>query len=124
VTTHIDALRRAFRATRSRHPFTPDTIVVLPDHLQAIWTLPEGDADFAMRWGQIKSAFSRGLASGERTSRSRATDSAIGHRHPHRTLNSAGKLRWEVTGNTRHVARAVTPHRHRAGRHDRRRICG
>jgi putative transposase len=24
--------------------------VTLPDHLHAIWTLPDGDADFATRW--------------------------------------------------------------------------
>ena len=64
LTTHIDALRAAFRETRSRHPFTIDAIVVLPDHLHAIWTLPESDADFAMRWRLIKSAFSRSLGSG------------------------------------------------------------
>ena len=72
LTTHIDALRAALRETRSRHPFTIDEIVVLPDHLHAVWTLPEGDADFAMRWRLIKSAFSRSLGSGGRVSRSRA----------------------------------------------------
>ncbi len=45
LTDHIDLLRRAFRETRARHPFTIDAIVVLPEHLHAIWTLPEGDAD-------------------------------------------------------------------------------
>jgi putative transposase len=33
----------------------------LPDHLHAIWTLPPDDADFASRWSQIKSGFSREL---------------------------------------------------------------
>jgi len=28
--------------------------VLLPDHLHAIWTLPEGDADFSTRWRLIK----------------------------------------------------------------------
>ena len=72
LTTHIDALRKAFRETRSGHPFTIDAIVVLPDHLHAIWTLPEGDADFAICWRLIKSAFSRSLGSAEHMSRSRA----------------------------------------------------
>jgi putative transposase len=46
-------------------------MVVLPDHLRAVWTLPEGDADFATGWRLIKSAFSRSLATGERISNSR-----------------------------------------------------
>jgi REP element-mobilizing transposase RayT len=66
LTEHIDELRAAFRETRRHHPFTTDAVVVSPDHhLHAIWTLPEGDADFATRWRLIKSAFSRNLAIGE-----------------------------------------------------------
>jgi putative transposase len=72
LTEHIDELRTAFREVRRRHPFTIDAMVVLPDHLHAVWTLPEGDADFATRWRQIKSAFSRRLPAGERISASRA----------------------------------------------------
>ncbi len=72
LTQHIDELRGAFRETRQRHPFTIDAVVVLPDHLHAVWTLPEGDADFATRWRLIKSAFSRSLPNGERISDSRA----------------------------------------------------
>src|SRR6266849_6506919 len=73
LTEHIDGLRTAFRETRRRHPFTLDAMVVLPDHLHTVWTLPEGDADFATRWRLIKSAFSRNLATSERISDSRAT---------------------------------------------------
>ena len=73
LTDHIDSLRAAFRDTRARHPFTINAIVVLPDHLHTIWTLPEGDKDFAMRWRLIKSAFSRALPSGEKISDSRAS---------------------------------------------------
>ena len=72
LTDHIDLLRRAFRETRSRHPFTIDAIVVLPEHLHVMWTLPEGDADYATRWRLIKSSFSRGLPAGEAVSASRA----------------------------------------------------
>lgn len=71
LTDHIKVLRGAFRETRQNHPFTIDAVVVLPDHLHTVWTLPEGDAEFAMRWRLIKSAFSRGLARGERISSSR-----------------------------------------------------
>ena len=72
LTEHVEELRNAFRKVRQRHPFTIDAMIVLPDHLHAVWTLPEGDADFATRWQLIKSAFSHSLPSGERVSESRA----------------------------------------------------
>ncbi|MGY4436672.1 putative transposase [Bradyrhizobium sp. F1.13.1] len=72
LTDHVEILRAAFRETRQRHPFTIDGIVVLPDHLHAVWTLPEGDANYATPWRLIKSTFSRGVARGERISSSRA----------------------------------------------------
>jgi putative transposase len=72
LTEHIDQLRTAFRETRRHHPFTIDAMVVLPDHLHTVWTLPDGDTDFATRWRLIKSAFSRSLTTGERISESRA----------------------------------------------------
>src|SRR5438552_8536202 len=72
LTDHIDALRAAFRQVRARHPFAVEAAVVLPDHLHAIWTLPDGDADFATRWRLIKSGFSRALPLGEPISASRA----------------------------------------------------
>jgi putative transposase len=43
LTENVEALRSAFRETRQRHPFTIDAMVVLPDHLHAVWTMPEGD---------------------------------------------------------------------------------
>ncbi|MEB3178656.1 MAG: transposase [Nostocaceae cyanobacterium] len=55
----VDLLRSAFRTVKARLPFAIDAIVVLPDHLHCIWTLPEGDADFSKRWRLIKSEFSR-----------------------------------------------------------------
>ena len=36
-----------------------DAIVVLPDHIHCLWTLPPTDADFSTRWRLIKSWFSR-----------------------------------------------------------------
>jgi putative transposase len=41
---HIGALRAAFRVCRRERPFAIDAIVVLPDHLHAILTLPPRDA--------------------------------------------------------------------------------
>lgn len=70
---NIDALRAAFRETRSALPFTPIATVVLPDHLHCLWSLPEGDDDNAARWQRIKSQFSRSLPEGELRSASRAS---------------------------------------------------
>jgi putative transposase len=68
---HIGLLRSAFRYVRERHPSSIEASVVLPEHLQSVWTLPDGDMDFALRWRLIKAIFSRGLAPGERLSKSR-----------------------------------------------------
>jgi len=54
-----NALRDAIEATRADHPFHIDGWVLMPDHLHTIWTLPDGDADFATRWRLIKSRVTR-----------------------------------------------------------------
>ncbi len=59
---HIDLLREAFRAARRRRPFTVEAVVVLPEHLHTIWTLPEGEADYPARWIHLKSHFTRAVA--------------------------------------------------------------
>ena len=61
---HIAALRLAFRIARQERPFAVDAIVILPDHLHAIFTMPEDDADFAGRWRRIKGHFSSNLLNG------------------------------------------------------------
>ncbi|PDT92014.1 transposase [Bradyrhizobium sp. Y36] len=60
----VDRLRRIYRTVRQRRPFETVAICILPDHLHAIWTLPEGDVDFSSRWNLIKGGFSRGLEAG------------------------------------------------------------
>ena len=62
----IDALREATRATQSRYPFTINAMVVLPDHIHAVWTLPPEDADFSIRWRLIKTRFAKSLPKNER----------------------------------------------------------
>jgi putative transposase len=64
---HIDRLRQAYRTVRERRPFETIAICVLPDHVHAIWALPDGDVDFSTRWSLIKSGFSRGLAAQPRS---------------------------------------------------------
>src|SRR5215218_9224183 len=58
---HVDFLRNALRAARRERPFVIDAIVILPDHLHAIFTLPSEDFDFSGRWRRIKGHFSGAL---------------------------------------------------------------
>ena len=53
------ALRDGIVYVRDRYPFDIDAWVLLPDHLHTIWTLPEGDADFATRWRLIKTSVTK-----------------------------------------------------------------
>ena len=67
----IQLLRETVAKVKARHPFQIEAMVVLPDHLHAVWTLPAGDTRIGMRWGLIKSAFARRLPRGELRSISR-----------------------------------------------------
>ena len=68
---HVDVLRQAIKKTKLAHSFDINAIVILPDHLHTIWTLPDSDADFPKRWRLIKSTFSRVLSTTEQISKSR-----------------------------------------------------
>lgn len=68
----IDLLHAAFRRIQLRHPFRMEAVVILPDHLHCIWTLPPGDTGFSSRWSLIKGQFSRGIEEGEWISDSRS----------------------------------------------------
>ena len=84
---HIDALRDAFRAARRERPFAIDAVVVLPDHLHAILTLPTDDADFPGRWRRIKGHFSQ-----------RLVDAAVGlRRRSNGDLSLWQRWFWEHT---------------------------
>lgn len=65
--TRVEVLRNALRQVMNRHPFTVDAIVILPDHLHCIWTLPPDDADYATRWCLVKSWFTRHCDAAVRT---------------------------------------------------------
>jgi REP-associated tyrosine transposase len=53
----VDRLRRAYQSVSARCPFETVAICILQDHLHAIWSLAENDADFSRRWSLIKSGF-------------------------------------------------------------------
>jgi len=57
----INRLRKVFLAVQARRPFETIAICILPDHLHALWALPQHVRDFATRWNLIKSGFSRGI---------------------------------------------------------------
>jgi putative transposase len=48
------ALKNALQQVKTEHPFTIDAFVLLPNHLHCIWTLPPGDANYALRWNFTK----------------------------------------------------------------------
>ena len=62
---HIELLRGVFANTKRKHPFQIDAMVVLPDHLHCIWTLPVNGNGFATRWRVIKAVFSREMRKAE-----------------------------------------------------------
>ena len=47
------------RRAQLRWPFTINALVLLPDHLHAIWSLPAGDTSYPTRWGWIKKEFTK-----------------------------------------------------------------
>lgn len=63
---NIEVLRTAYRATVADHPVRCDAMVVLPDHIHAVWTMPRGDADYSARWSVIKARFSLAVGGGRK----------------------------------------------------------
>ena len=61
LTRHIDELRQAHRQMIEKHPVQVDAMVVLPDHIHAIWTLPDHDDNYSIRWQLFKALFSRSI---------------------------------------------------------------
>jgi REP-associated tyrosine transposase len=56
---HVNVLRNVIRPVRARHPFHIDAMMILPDHLHAVRTLPTGDSGYSTWWMLIKAGFSR-----------------------------------------------------------------
>ena len=58
-TDSIEKIKPAFTQVMKKHSFNIDAMVLLPDHLHCLWTLPDNDQDFSTRWRLIKSQFTR-----------------------------------------------------------------
>ena len=68
-------LHAAWQDVKKRFPFTDDAICLLPEHIHCIWTLPEGDSNYSLRWREIKRLFTKSYLTesgpGEQRSQSR-----------------------------------------------------
>jgi putative transposase len=53
----VRLLGDVMRRVRTGSPFQTVAIVVLPDHMHCVWSLPSGDSDDSGRWRWIKGAF-------------------------------------------------------------------
>jgi putative transposase len=53
-------LRSAWVNVQERFPFTTDALCLLPEHIHSIWTLPERDSNYTVRWREIKRLFTKG----------------------------------------------------------------
>ena len=62
LTDHIDGLRYAYAKAVQEFPVTCHAMVVLPDHLHAVWTEPEGEVWYSERWRRIKARFTDAVA--------------------------------------------------------------
>ena len=69
LVNEVARLREAVRVVRRERPFAVEAWVVLPDHMHAVWRMPEGDGDgdYSGRWGAIKARFSMGMRRAEFT---------------------------------------------------------
>lgn len=54
-----ELLHAAWKQVVQRYPFTTQAVCLLPDHLHCIWTLPQNDNNYSLRWGEIKKIFTK-----------------------------------------------------------------
>jgi putative transposase len=52
-------LRAALKNVHERFPFSTLALCLLPDHLHCMWSLPDGESNYSLRWSEIKRLFSR-----------------------------------------------------------------
>ncbi len=50
----LKAFKNSIKLIQQQYPFEIIAWVQLPDHLHCIWQMPENDANYSMRWSQIK----------------------------------------------------------------------
>jgi len=57
--TAVKILGSVFRRCVIQWPMVVNAIVLLPNHLHTIWTLPPGDDKYPKRWGWVKMEFTK-----------------------------------------------------------------
>ncbi|MBN1941887.1 MAG: transposase [Phycisphaerae bacterium] len=75
------ALGQIIRQTCNERPWVTDAMVLLPNHLHAIWRMPENDRDYSTRISIIKKRFTQWYLA---TGRKEAKVSPGQHRHRRR----------------------------------------
>ena len=58
---NVDALRGSFRKVQAEHSFLAEAVVIMPDHMHLLCTLPEGDADYSERVRLLKRYFTQSV---------------------------------------------------------------
>ena len=116
-----NALRAAIRRQRRAHPFQIDAFVLLPDHLHCIWTLPQDDEDYSVRWQLIKASVTRALQCSDplwqrrfwehtlRNERDFAAHCAYVHYNPVKHGLCTAPLRWPYSSVHRFVREGTYP---------------
>lgn len=64
LTRHVSDLSDCARDFEILHPFDTVATVILPDHLHAIWVLPEDDNDVHRRVAYLQASFARRMVEG------------------------------------------------------------
>ena len=82
------ALRQAITSVKTKHSFDIDAWVLLPDHLHCIWTLPENDHAYSVRWSMIKRLVTQAIG----TQYEHDTDHGA-HGAPYEDLRQEGRVR-------------------------------
>ena len=69
--TEFNQLKESIKKVKVSYPFKLNAMVVLPDHLHMIMSLPKNDTDYSVRIRLIKTYFSKSLNKTEAISTSR-----------------------------------------------------
>ena len=54
-----EILRNVWQMVQKKYPFSTPALCILSEHLHCIWTLPKGDSQYSLRWGELKRLFTR-----------------------------------------------------------------
>ena len=66
---NIKLFQAALRSVMRERPFYIDAMVVLPDHIHCLWTLPIVRSDFLVRWESIEKRFAKLLLASKSTTK-------------------------------------------------------